>query len=353
MSTPTEDPHQAIYEFYALKREYERAYRDKHIEPLLKQRTSRRDRKRQFQQLPPPECINCRRPVGTVFSVSTADLVRRFSAKCGDVQTPCPLDVRITLGLRTPYDRDLREGYQNIERYKRRIIQEKNNLLFFPEQEAGRAEAVFEELSEDLKAETSTTGFIAEHYLLTNENPERAAQLRTKRDDFSLGCVAPLKQWMQEYAGTGNEALVQRAAELYQDTMVPLLRDIQALRFDQSMVDVHEEERGMESFELVQQLVSAPHTQFYFTADDKVQAWVLGVTNNTDQDQGQRPGHRRRRTVRRPTHRASALGQGQGQGQTRRVRPATASSSPLSASSSPPSATAAATSSTDSALARR
>jgi hypothetical protein len=41
------------------------------------------------------KCINCKRPVGSIFSTKIANGERQYIALCGDRKAPCPLDIKI------------------------------------------------------------------------------------------------------------------------------------------------------------------------------------------------------------------------------------------------------------------
>ena len=61
-----------------------------------------KERRTAYTQLPPPKCVNCHRPVGTIFTVTPiiADgnhEARNFTAKCGDPVAPCPLNINFTI----------------------------------------------------------------------------------------------------------------------------------------------------------------------------------------------------------------------------------------------------------------
>ena len=93
---------ESINNFYKMKDKYETGFKEKYINPLLKAKnTSKREKRMAFAKLPKPECINCKRPVGTVFSIThdPTDFNRKYIAKCGDLNDPCPLNINIIYGI--------------------------------------------------------------------------------------------------------------------------------------------------------------------------------------------------------------------------------------------------------------
>ena len=95
-------PTEAINEFYRLKDKYENGFYEKYVKPILNKNKSKREKKVEFSKLPKQECINCKRNVGTLFSIRSdiENNIKIFTAKCGDIENPCPLDIQINYGIR-------------------------------------------------------------------------------------------------------------------------------------------------------------------------------------------------------------------------------------------------------------
>ena len=63
--TPTD----AINEFYKMKDKYESGYYEKYVNPIVKSNQSKREKRVAYSKLPKHECINCKRNVGTIFTI--------------------------------------------------------------------------------------------------------------------------------------------------------------------------------------------------------------------------------------------------------------------------------------------
>ena len=76
---------EAINEFYRLKDKYETGYNTKYVLPIVKSNIPIPNKAKRvlFSKLPKPECINCKRNVGTIFTIKndTKEDVRNFVAK--------------------------------------------------------------------------------------------------------------------------------------------------------------------------------------------------------------------------------------------------------------------------------
>ena len=119
-------PIEAINEYYRLKDKYESGYYDKYVKPIIKSDKSNREKRVEFSKLPKHECINCKRNVGSIFSLvqDTNELLRKYIVKCGDLADPCPLDIQINYSSREPFDSIISTGLSDIDLVKLEIIKE-------------------------------------------------------------------------------------------------------------------------------------------------------------------------------------------------------------------------------------
>jgi hypothetical protein len=66
---------EAMNEYYKLKSKYETDYQEKYIKPILKANDkSKREKRLEYQKLPKAECINCRRNVGSIFTIKKDEI---------------------------------------------------------------------------------------------------------------------------------------------------------------------------------------------------------------------------------------------------------------------------------------
>jgi hypothetical protein len=73
-----------------------------------------------------PQCVVCKRPVGTIFSRRN----NRLSAICGDTKNPCKLNIQIFTGDYSPLSSLLYETREGLEELKDTIIRQKLDTLF-------------------------------------------------------------------------------------------------------------------------------------------------------------------------------------------------------------------------------
>ena len=265
-------PIEGINEFYRLKDKYESSYYEKYVKPIVNSRKSKREKRVDYSKLPKHECINCKRNVGTIFNISIDNKTqtRIFSAKCGDLKDPCPLDIKITYAMRNTFDNIINKDMTSLEKIKLNIIKEKNNALFFNKDVV----SVFENFTEELKLETENLGFLIETNLLRNDNPEKHNLLKLENDEFGKGFIIPFKQMVQEYLETNNELILNQAVTFYINEMIPKLKEIQKLRYDVSFVEFNTD---IDIYNLIQIPNSLENREFFWKGDDKLEKFTRGV----------------------------------------------------------------------------
>ena len=264
-------PIEAINEFYRLKDKYESEYYEKYVKPIIKSNKSKREKRIEYSKLPKHECINCKRNVGTIFTITnTKELLKKFIAKCGDFQEPCPLDIQILYATRDKFDKLINIGLAGVEDLKLRIIKEKNNAIFFNK----NVVSIFDEITQDLKTETENVGFIIETNLLRNDNPEKRNLLNKTIDEFGKGCILPFKEMVKEYVDTNNELVLNTAVNFYINEFIPKLKEIQSLKYDVTIVEF---DNITNMYNLIQLPNSLESNEFFIESDDKVVKFIRGV----------------------------------------------------------------------------
>ena len=270
---PNFTPIEAINEYYRLKEIYQSSYYNKYVLPIItKGDKSKKEKRVEYSKLPKHECINCKRNVETIWSsrVDNKENIKYFTAKCGDIQDPCPLDIQINYSLRNPMDKEIGFSLSQIEKIKLRIIKEKNNSLFFKK----NVVKIFDSLTEELKLESEHTGFMIETNILKNDNPEKIALLKRNINEFGIGCILPFKAMVSEFNETGNEITLNAAVTFYINEIIPQLKAIQMQKYDVNMVEYDE---ITNIYKLIQMPTSLESNEFYDKSDDKVVKFNKGI----------------------------------------------------------------------------
>ena len=263
---------EAINDFYRLKDKYETEYNTKYVLPIVKRNIPNKAKRVLFSKLPKPECINCKRNVGTIFTIKndTKEDVRNFIAKCGDFTEPCPLEIQINYSVRDQLYNSIIDGSKSIEAIKLEIIKEKNKALFFNKDVV----PAFEKLTSDLKLKTEMVGFGIETNILRNYNPEKYALIKKNIDEFGKGFIVPFKQSISNYMDTENALGLTEAVTIYVKEMVPKLKEIQEMKYSVNFVEYNPDDN---TYKLIQYPNSLEDGEYFIKEDDKIVKFITGV----------------------------------------------------------------------------
>ena len=121
-----------LNEYYKLKKNYEESIENQKNIILYGQqykKLSIREKRYEYQKIK-HKCINCKRPVGSVFSVKydNENMTRVLTAKCGDKVNPCPFNIIIQLGYFENYSIVIKEIEDLIKHDKNQIIIETTEI---------------------------------------------------------------------------------------------------------------------------------------------------------------------------------------------------------------------------------
>ncbi len=180
-----------------------------------------------------------------------SDKSRHLIAMCGDRTNPCPLQINIDLGYFVNIKEDVFIDEKQISEYKKKIILDKNDLLFgyITSQEAV---ARFDVLKKDL---TETMNNYEYFLLLLNQivdNPERKANVIKLQEEIYNG-IGSMKEMMNQFDKTGNHKFVVETVNTYSKDLLPKLRDLMKNKYVYSAVEYNEEDM---KFYLVQKKYS-------------------------------------------------------------------------------------------------
>lgn len=271
----TEDINEILNEFYKLKEKYERVYYEKYVKKIVKSTNkSNKEKKREYGRLPKPECVNCARNVGTIFSIVNDDKnsSKNFTIKCGDITDPCPLNISFSYGNRATYEDQIRVLSRLLDTTKHTIVLEKNNALFGYEN-PNLASELFKELTNELKETTDITGFLIEKNILMNDNPAKKELLHKLQDELQKEYMVPYKQFMYKFIQENNVDFCKEAVQLYVNDIIPKLKEIQALKYGINIVEYDNDNR---TFHLRQRPNNLESLEYKMN-DDEITSFVKGV----------------------------------------------------------------------------
>ena len=274
---------EALNEFYKMKSKYETTYYEKYVKPIIKSKDkSKREKRVEYSKLPKAECINCKRNVGTVFSIKPdpEDYKRIFIAKCGDLDEPCPLDIQFELADRQRLETQTKEDTNDLNYIKTKIVVDKNDTIFGYTDEQ-TAIMRFKLNTEKMSEATEMLGYTINTNITINDSPEKKELLKHLEIDFGDNLLIPFKNMIKEYeeSGHNNSAKMIEAITFYKDEMIPALTEIQKLKYKTDMIEFNENEKSKSDsiYTLLQRKNSLASSEFNFFTDDKFISFVKGI----------------------------------------------------------------------------
>ena len=170
---------EALNNYYEFKTLYETSYSKEKRDIINNKKLSWNEKRSNFQKLK-PKCINCKRPVGTVFSrkfiSDNTGGHKVLLAVCGDRVTPCALNINLKLDLVNSLENNIKELDNSIKEDKNVIIQKKNELLFgYITTE--RAVNIFDNYKTNLNETYELKNFFLELLISKTDNEEKKKEL--------------------------------------------------------------------------------------------------------------------------------------------------------------------------------
>jgi len=232
---------------------------------------SNREKRNAFVRLK-IKCINCRRPVKSIFQTIYNEKTgsRSLIAKCGDVVSPCGLNININLG----YCEMLTDSiplYENmLSKIKNDIIKEKNNTLFgYTTNE--QAISNFNKMKDDVTEFTETLETYYYLFLNTKPNKEYIANLQYIVYKF----ITAIKKQVE-----ANNP--ENAVEIYLTDLSPILSKLMKSKYHMNVVEFDEK---TEVYTLIQR-PSTPRDFEQLYGDPKIISYDTDLLDDDQGDEG-------------------------------------------------------------------
>ena len=242
---------EAINNFYKEKSKYE-SLLEKDKKSIIKNKElSWKEKRSEYKKLK-PKCVNCKRPVGSIFTIthdsSKSQETRILRATCGDRVNPCNFNININPGSYNNIVTDLKKEEADLKKYKMKIIDEKNKLLFGY---ISTEDAVshFEEIKNDITSSSELLEFYYKEYNNVFDNEEKKTELKQLLSSSYL-FINQIKDAIRNYEKTNNTQYCQDSVTMYVTQLKPVLDQIMNLKYSASFVD-YDSKTGI--YSLIQQ----------------------------------------------------------------------------------------------------
>ena len=172
-----------------------------------------------------PKCVNCKRPVSTVFKMRD----ERLLAYCGDTKEPCTLKIEIFKGSFESNDQFADYTAKTLVGTKEKIICQKMDVLF---NYASEAETVTK--FKDLIEEYNMFAFLHKIELETREdkrfNVHKRELIKTKINKLEE-IKASMNTHMEEYELSGNHDELNAAMDIYIREYMPEVNNLRLMKY--------------------------------------------------------------------------------------------------------------------------
>jgi hypothetical protein len=170
-----------------------------------------------------PLCIQCKRPVGTIFSKKYTN----YSASCGSSTDPCNLKIELYSGLYTSSIFSMEDTMEDVEKEKGEIIKHKLDALFNYITEKESLE-LYKKTLESYNLELDLLKHLKDGYEELFENPIKMDSINKKRKRIFI-LREQLRNLLKEYATTENQEILKAAVKLQVDQLIPEHKNLMLL----------------------------------------------------------------------------------------------------------------------------
>ena len=215
--------------FLNLKTYYENTLYEKRKEVYESKKTMKgKNTARKLAQQVKPLCINCKRPVGTIFSVKKGE----YTAICGDAnaQTKCNLNVKLLRGDFSSHDSLLYLFHEEMEELKEKIISRKLDTLFNYVDE-NRAVSKFKKELEDYNFTSGMFKQLYEKNIELHNDPMRK-ELIIKKENDVYKLMETINKLLEEYEKQGNREILRNAVEIQVKELIPEMENLRRLKYE-------------------------------------------------------------------------------------------------------------------------
>jgi len=215
---------ESLNTYFEMKTEYQRKLYEMKKQVFNKAK-SKKAAKKMMAELK-PKCINCNRPVGSLFSNEG----RNYLARCGDAKNPCNLDIKIFAGEFGLLDHLLKSFQEDIQDKKQAIIKQKLDTLF---NYIGEREAI-SLFKQQLEEYTEVNMFLKElvdEYTVLNFNEERKEKVQKKLQH--IGAIQErFNDLIEKYNESDNRELLKDAMTVYVNDIKPEMENLQIMKYE-------------------------------------------------------------------------------------------------------------------------
>jgi hypothetical protein len=215
---------EALEKYFKLKTKYETDVKEKR-RAAYKRGVNKKDKIARAAAVR-PKCVNCKRPVGSIFSTD----INGYRAICGDKVNPCKLDIKLNRGNYELSEAILGTFKDALDDTKDRIIKLKMDTLFNYVSESTSAK-LFKKKMEDFNKDSKIYKDELDRYNDLFENTHRK-ELYSAKMETIYELQKSIRVLLAEYANTGDKNVLTIAVTTYKDDLIPEVENLRRLKYD-------------------------------------------------------------------------------------------------------------------------
>ena len=213
--------------FYYLKQKYEQDKKERCNKFALDKEEVSWKMKRAYFASKKPKCINCKRKVGSLFTIKHTDGFRNFLGKCGDTVNPCEFHIEFNMPFVVRIDLEHRKILKKLNELQESIILTKNKVIFGMLDPAG-AVTRFDELNAEIAVNITELEKYSMKLLEVTNNLVKKEELSNKIVEFNEN-VAELNVIMQKCVIEGEP--IKKVVDYLIDTIEPSAEHLSEMKY--------------------------------------------------------------------------------------------------------------------------
>lgn len=226
--------------FYYLKNRYELDKIERCNKFALNKENASWKLKRAYLSARKPKCINCKRKVGSLFTIKYEDGFRRFIGKCGDSVAPCEFHIEFRLPNTVRIDKEYYIILKKLNELQESIVVTKNKVLFGMLDPA-TAVTQFEELKNEIEKYTKSLEDYSMRLLNVTHNLEKSEELKSKLMEFNEN-VAELNLIIEKHFI--EDEPIKHAVDYFIDTIDASAKYLSKLKYADREVENVKDAKG-------------------------------------------------------------------------------------------------------------
>jgi hypothetical protein len=224
-------------DYYKLKNMYEEQINKLKHKIIMNPSLSIKEKKQEFKELK-PKCINCKRPVGSIFSnkYNNEKSFRELRATCGSISDPCNFKILIEVPETINVLDNIIDLEKELQVEKNNIIENKNKLLFGYLNTEESLEK-FDKMKTDVEDSTSFLEYFLNKYNEVVDNKEINEEIKKLKEEVFNNYIISIKNSINEFDKTHNTKFILDAVDIYVNTLTPKLKELMDLKYKYNAVE--------------------------------------------------------------------------------------------------------------------